>query len=176
MFLKGQTICLRALEPSDADLLYKWENDPALWPVSFTQLPFSKFILEEFVNAAYNDIYTNRQLRLMACRLEDMRPAGLIDLFDFEPQHARCGLGIYVNEDFRRKGYAAECLALMKDYCFNTLHLRQVYAHVSATNASSLALFEKAGFEKSGLKKCWNKTGINTFEDVWFLQCLHPVA
>src|SRR5687768_891116 len=176
MFLKGETIFLRALEPSDADLLYRWENDPAVWPVSFTQMPFSRFVLEEYVNAAYNDIYTNRQLRLMACRVEDKQPAGLIDLFDFEPQHDRCGIGIYINDQYRKQGYAKECLSLIKDYSFRTLHLRQIYAHVNTTNESSLALFQKAGFEKSGLKKSWNKTGLNSYEDVWFLQCINPVA
>jgi diamine N-acetyltransferase len=176
MLLKGESIFLRALEPSDADLLYKWENDPELWPVSFTQMPFSRFVLEEFVNAAYNDIYTNRQLRLMVCRNSDQRPAGLVDLFDFEPQHDRAGVGIYINDKFRQQGYASECLSLVKEYCFSTLHLKQIHAHVNTSNASSLALFLKAGFEKGGLKKCWNKTALGSYEDVWFLQHINPVA
>lgn len=175
MFLEGNSIVLRALEPSDADLLYRWENDPEVWPVSFTQIPFSRFVLEEFVNAAFNDIYTNKQLRLIACRRSDHAPVGLIDLFDFDPQHDRCGLGIYIHGAYRRQGFASECLELMKEYCFRTLHMNQLYAHINASNESSLNLFLKAGFEKSGLKKGWNKTGRNRFEDVWFMQCLHPV-
>ena len=66
MFLKGENISIRALEPSDAYLLYQWENNHALWEVSCTQTPFSKAVLDEFVNAAFQDIYTNKQLRLMA--------------------------------------------------------------------------------------------------------------
>lgn len=173
MFLKGNTISLRALEPSDADLLYRWENNPDLWPVSFTQVPFSKFILEEFVNSAHSDIYTNKQLRLMINKIETSETIGTIDLFEFEPQHLRCGVGIFIQDDFRKSGSAAECIDLIKSYCFKVLLLKQVYVHISESNAASIALFEKSGFEKSGLKKCWSKTGINTYENVWFMQCIN---
>jgi diamine N-acetyltransferase len=173
MFLKGNTVALRALEPGDADLLYHWENDQDLWSVSFTQIPFSKFVLEEFVNAAHQDIYTNKQLRLMVQHIESGHTIGTVDLFDFEPRHLRSGLGIYITDAKRQQGCATEAIALAKHYAFNTLLLKQVYVHVNSSNAASLALFEKAGFEKSGLKKCWNRTGQQSYEDVWFLQCIH---
>ncbi|MCC6371567.1 MAG: GNAT family N-acetyltransferase [Bacteroidia bacterium] len=176
MFLKGNTVNLRALEPSDADTLYCWENDMSLWPVSFTQIPFSRFILEEFVNSAYQDIYTNKQLRLMVEDPQTQKSIGIIDLFEFDPQHARCGLGIYISEAYRQKGCALECVELVKSYTFTVLHLKQLFVHVNTGNAASLALFEKAGFEKSGLKKCWHRTGLNSFEDVWFLQCLNQAG
>lgn len=174
MFLKGDTVFLRALEPSDADLLYRWENDPELWRVSFTQVPFSRFILDEFVNAAHHDIYTNRQLRLMACSNDNKAATGVVDLFEFDPQHNRCGLGIFIHDDFRKQGIATECLRLVKDYGFGILHLQQLYAHVNTSNEASIALFKKSGFVQSGLKKNWNKTGPNSYEDVWFMQCFNP--
>lgn len=174
MFLKGNIISVRALEPSDANILYQWENNMALWPVSFTQIPFSKFILEEFVTASHHDIYTNKQLRLMVTGVDGKETMGIIDLFEFDPQHLRCGLGIYIHESFREKGVASECLELVKHYCFSTLFLKQLYVHVNNSNTASLALFEKAGFDRSGLKKCWNKTGAGSYEDVWFLQYIQP--
>ena len=173
MFLKGESRFIRALEPSDANILYQWENNMDLWPVSFTQIPFSRFILEEFVNSAHNDIYTSKQLRLMVNSLHDNSTIGIIDLFEFDPQHLRCGLGIYIHESYRKQGAAHECIDLIKKYCFNTLFLKQVYVQVNTSNTASLALFEKAGFEKNGLKKSWTKTGVDSYEDVWFLQCIN---
>ena len=149
MFLKGETISIRALEPSDGDLLYRWENNMALWPVSFTQIPFSKFILEEFVTSAHQDIYTSKQLRLMINANATGETIGIIDLFEFDPQHLRCGVGIYIHETFRKRAAASECVDLIKQYCFFTLFLKQIYVHVNSSNAASLALFEKAGFEKT---------------------------
>lgn len=172
MFLIGNTISLRALEPSDAAILYQWENDVSLWPVSFTQIPFSKFILEEFVNSAHHDIYTNKQLRLMITSNDSKETVGIIDLFEFDPQHERCGIGIYIHEKFQNKGYAFESIALIKKYCFQTLFLKQIYVLVSEKNTVSLSLFEKSGFEKTALKKSWNKVGQNSYENVWFMQCI----
>ena len=34
MTLEGRRIRLRAVEPQDAEVLYAWENDPAVWAVS----------------------------------------------------------------------------------------------------------------------------------------------
>src|SRR4051812_9487432 len=173
MFLKGRLVFLRALEPGDADLLYKWENNMELWQVSYTQVPLSRFVLEEFVNASHQDIYTNKQLRLVCCDQSSGAPVGVVDLFDFDAMHNRSGLGIYITEEQRKKGYAAECISLIKQYAVTVLHLKQLFVHINVSNAASLALFEKAGFEKSGLKKCWSKSGINSFEDVWFLQYIN---
>jgi len=173
MFIQGDTVSIRALEPTDAELLYQWENNRDLWPVSFTQIPFSRFTLDEFVNSVHNDIYTNKQLRLMVTTPNGSDTIGTLDLFEFEPQHARCGVGIYIHENYRKAGCALECIELVKHYCFTTLLLKQLYVHVNSSNAASLALFEKAGFEKSGLKKCWHRTGLDTYEDVWFMQLLN---
>ena len=43
--LKGEYIQLRALEPSDLEVLYQWENDINIWKVSQTLAPFSKHVL-----------------------------------------------------------------------------------------------------------------------------------
>ncbi|MGZ4090463.1 MAG: GNAT family N-acetyltransferase, partial [Bacteroidia bacterium] len=115
MFLRSDNIHLRAVEPQDADLLYEWENDRSIWAVSNTQIPFSKFVLEEFANSSHQDIYTNKQLRLMAVETLSGKTIGCIDIFDFDPQHARAGVGIYIHKDFREKGLASECLQLVID-------------------------------------------------------------
>ena len=45
MLLLGKKVTLRALEPSDLDLIYSWENNPDVWEISHTLVPFSKFVL-----------------------------------------------------------------------------------------------------------------------------------
>ena len=35
-WLRGETVRLRALEPEDLELLYRWENNPAWWDVGNT--------------------------------------------------------------------------------------------------------------------------------------------
>ena len=58
-------ISLRALEPEDLDLLYRIENDDALWGVGITNVPYSRFLLHEFLSSSTGDIYTDKQVRLV---------------------------------------------------------------------------------------------------------------
>ena len=63
--LSNDKITLRAMEPSDIDLIYKWENDTSLWTVSDTVAPYSREALMLYIANCANDIYANKQLRLM---------------------------------------------------------------------------------------------------------------
>jgi diamine N-acetyltransferase len=167
--LQGENIYLRALEPSDVDKLYKWENDTSIWSVSNTLAPFSKFVLEQYLVNAHEDIFTSKQIRLMIC-LKNNSPIGTIELFDFDPQHSRVGIGIMIEGNSESKGHASEALSVLMKYCFEILLVKQIYCNITASNEKSLHLFEKFGFEKIGLKKQWIKTGQNSFEDEWMLQ------
>lgn len=154
--LKGESIFLRALEPSDLDFLYYLENTESLWEVSNTTVPFSKFILKQYLENSHRDIYDVKQLRLVICKSEDETQVGFIDLFDFEPKHSRVGVGIVIfSEENKRKGLASEALKLTCNYAFTHLNVHQLFAGITEENQASIKLFENAGFEKSGVKKDW---------------------
>lgn len=157
--IQGKNITLRSLEPTDINLMYEWENDTGIWPVSGTLTPFSRYTMEQFVKLSHQDIYTNRQLRLAIDRKitgTDTETIGYIDLFDFEPAHMRAGVGILIaNKDFRRKGYALESLQLLSGYAFNILHLHQLYCHIHVNNEASIRLFSAAGYKCNGELTDW---------------------
>jgi len=153
--LQGNKIFLRALEPQDLDFLSDIENDESLWEVSNTQTPYSKFILKQYLEQSHLDIYQVKQLRLVIVNKPYNQEVGLIDLFDFKPQHKRAGIGIAIINKQRHKGYATEALSLVIDYCFKTLQLHQIYANILEENVRSISLFTKLGFKKIGIKKDW---------------------
>jgi len=174
MNLNDGIIRLRALEPADADLLYAWENDPANWRVSQTLAPYSRFAIEQYVlNAASNDLYSSRELRLIIECMAGNRPAGILDLFDIDPLNRRAGLGILVAEPFRKKGYAGRALRLIIGHCFMHLGWKQIYCNISAKNVTSLALFRKQGFTSCGRKKAWTREG-EGWDDEFMLQRINP--
>ena len=159
--LKGKQIYLRALEPEDLEFVYSIENDTELWELSDTQTPYSRFLIKQYLENAQQDIFEAKQLRLAICDNNDYT-IGLIDVFDFDIKNKRAGIGILIQDKANRNlGYGKEALELLMNYCFQTLHLRQVYANISETNSASLSLFETNGFEKIGLKKDWIFDGKN---------------
>lgn len=156
--MQSKSIILRALEPTDLDFLYKWENDSSLWHLSNSNTPFSRFVLEQFILNAHLDIYTNKQLRLMIDLISTPIniTIGCIDIFDFDPINKRAGVGILIADEYRNKGFAADSMKLLIKYGFDNLQLHQLYCNISEDNIASLKLFERHGFEIIGLKKDWN--------------------
>ncbi|MEZ4874547.1 MAG: GNAT family N-acetyltransferase [Flavobacteriaceae bacterium] len=173
MTLQGEHIYLRALEISDLDFLYQLENDETIWEVSNTVTPYSKYVLKQYLDNAHRDIYEVKQLRLAICVKANDVLIGFIDLFDFEPKHARVGLGIVIaSEAHRGKGYAYEAVSKVCDYAFTHLQMHQVYAHITVNNKKSIQLFEKLGFVKTGEKKDWVLSG-GTYKNERIYQLIH---
>ena len=152
--LLGENISLRALEPTDLDFLFSSENNKSFWEISGTQLPFSKYILKNYINNAHLDIYEAKQYRFVICDTNNT-PVGMIDLFDFNPQHFRVGIGILILPQYQQKNYGSKALELVIDYTFTHLNVHQIYANIASSNEKSIALFEKFNFIKIGEKKDW---------------------
>ena len=174
--LKGKKINLRALEPSDVDLLYEWENNSDIWSVSNTLVPFSRFILEKYIADSHMDIFQTKQLRLMIDHYEEnhTETIGAIDLYDFDPVNKRAGIGILISDEkHRNKGFASESLKILIDYSFAILQLHQLFCHIDCDNKNSIKLFEKFRFKITGEKKDWNKTGAG-WKNEYMLQLIKP--
>ena len=154
--LKGEHIYLRALEPEDLDFIYEIENDQSVWDISNTITPYSKFLIQQYLDNAHKDIYEVKQLRLVICNSES-QAIGLIDLFDFDFKHRRAGIGLLIkDEPNTQKGFGNEALRLLVDYATQHLNMHQLYCNISEDNTNSLKLFKNHGFEVIGLKKDWN--------------------
>ena len=156
--LTGKITRLRAIEPSDTDLIYQWENDSSIWQLSNTFAPFSKHVIQQFIENTQQDIFQLKQLRLMIEKVEgnQTETIGTIDLFDFDPMHKRAGIGILIaNEKDRKKGYASDALDILINYSFHTLQLHQLYCNITDDNTDSLYLFQSKGFQLIGTKRDW---------------------
>lgn len=153
--LQNKKIKLRALEPEDLEFLFTTENDENFWEVSSTLTPFSKDILKQYLTNAQQNIFEAKQLRLVIVDAINNKSIGLIDLFDFNPQHHRAGIGILILKKYQNKGFASETLKLFINYAFKKLNLHQIYANIPNNNTSSISLFQKMNFKLIGIKKDW---------------------
>jgi diamine N-acetyltransferase len=172
--LDHEHVSLRALEPEDLEVLYRWENDTSIWHLSGTLVPYSRFVLKHYLINAGKDIYENKQLRLIIEERRGQRPVGAIDLFDFDPYHRRAGTGILIAEKSdRKKGFARESLELLMNYTFGVLKLHQLWCNIAGGNTESMNLFRAAGFTLIGEKREWLFNG-KGFESEWMLQYTAP--
>ncbi len=170
--IKGDLVTLRAVEPEDIAPLYEWENDTSLWGVSGTVAPFSHHTLEQFIEAQRVDIYSSRQMRLMICR-HDGVTVGAVDLFEFEPQHHRAGVGIMIATEERKRGYAKDALLTIESYARQYLEIHQLWCNIEIDNKASLALFESVGYTQIGVKQDWNYTPAGYKSEVMLQKFMH---
>ena len=79
-FLQNETIYLRAVELSDVDTLYRWENDTTQWATANTHAPLSRTQLWNYANDYDGDIYARRNIRFMICLNETNTAIGTVDI------------------------------------------------------------------------------------------------
>lgn len=163
-----ERLTLRPLEPEDLDTLYSIENDMELWTVGYTTVPYSRYLLRDYIAKSTCDIYADRQVRLIA---EDSSRniVGIVDLSNYEPQHNRAEIGIVVISKYRDKGYGREIVTIVADYSRRIIHLHQLYAVVNPSNDAALAMLRSAGFHHSATLPLWTFDG-EKYADAMFLQ------
>ncbi len=161
-------IRLRAIEPSDIDRMYLWENDPELLGCGISSAPYSRHQLWEYVNNYDADPLHCGQLRLMITTGGEA--VGSIDLYDIDTRNSRVSVGIMICSAQRRKGIATEALSQIVSYVRNTLNLHQITATVSADNAPSIKLFTRVGFIHTATLRQWIQRKTGTFVDARVFQ------
>jgi len=163
-FLEDDVLRLRAVEPSDADMMWNIETDSTQWRDSGMSAPYSRHNLREYAENYDADPIRAGQLRLVAELKEPDRNTvvGLVDLYEISPFGRTAFIGIYICEPYRGNGYAARALSLTETYAGMLLNLRIVAAKVSASNYTSIRMFVKSGYVLAGELHDWLLNGSET--------------
>lgn len=169
--LSNSTITLRAIEPTDLDLLYLWENDTDLWAVTDTQAPYSRQMLWQYLQNYTGDIYESHQVRFVVTLTATGEAVGLLDLMNFDPLNNRAELGLYIASEFRGRGYGRHALRLIEGYAARHIGMKQIYVKIPSTSEACLDLFRSEGYREVGTLEAWVKRG-TTYHDAILLQHL----
>lgn len=157
--LDDGVVRLRALEPTDLDLLAAWENDTSLWSATDTVSPLSRAVLWRYLQDDLGDFYRQGELRLVVELVGSGEAVGMVDLRDYSALNNRAQLGVVIAGAHRGKGLSERALRLTLDYATNHLGLHQVYAVVPVGNEASRAMLGRCGFTVSGVLRQWVRRG-----------------
>ncbi len=170
MIYRGEHIYLRTININDVDIIYNWENNPENWKVSAIQQPFSKAQITEFV-LSEQDIFVHEQQRFIVCT-NDNTIIGNVDLFEFEPEHKRLGIGILIDKPYRNKGFAKQAILLMEAYCKEILNIKNIFCNILEDNPTSIKLFEGLHYQKIGIKPKWHHYNGKWYDEGLYLKAL----
>ena len=86
---------------------------------------------------------------------EKEHPVGCVELYNYDPINRRAAVGIVVSNECRHKGFGSKMVQSLTEFCKANTSLHQVYADIAATNAPSIHIFEKAGYQRCAVLHDW---------------------
>ena len=140
-------VVIEKISKQDAEVVLKWENDPAYWDISDNTSPYSLEDIEYLI-ASMKDIRKAKQMRWMIKRNNE--PLGAVDLFniDFDKKTGEVGILIYPKKE-RRKGIASLALKQLEEEA-SQLRIEKLKSIVFETNEPAQRLFFKLDYKKTG--------------------------
>lgn len=152
MNIYGQKVVLRAMEPEDMEMLREMVNDPEIERmVGGWSFPISKVEQMKWYERVVSD---KQNLRFIIETRESDEPIGMISLTEIDWKNREAVYAIKLKKDApKQKGYASDSeFALMK-FAFEELQLHRLTSEVLEYNIASIALTEKCGAQREGLKR-----------------------
>jgi UDP-2,4-diacetamido-2,4,6-trideoxy-beta-L-altropyranose hydrolase len=141
--IKGDQIRLRLALESDAELIWKWANDPETRSASFSTESISwDGHLQWFSNRLGNPY----SLILLGMDEEDC-PFGYVR---FEITEHSSIMSINLNPDFRRLGFGWKLIQTACELLFSRYSVQEIHAFIKKENIASSKSFQKSGFHKTG--------------------------
>lgn len=138
---------LRALEPSDAESLCQWMNDPEVTRYLCMRFPMTLAQEEGWVTRE-RDPQKDLVLGITAL---DGRLIGSCGLSRPNTVDAGASLGISIGDaEYRGKGYGTDAMVTLCGFGFAQMNLHRIELHVFQDNAAAVRCYEKVGFQHVG--------------------------
>ncbi|MGC4044126.1 MAG: GNAT family N-acetyltransferase [Armatimonas sp.] len=156
--LPGKRVCLRALEESDVDAIFRLFSDPEA--MRYWSFPAYTERAQAEEHLARHTERINDGNVIAWGIAKDQELIGTVALHKLDFEQGRCELGYMLGRSHWGQGLASEAISLALDYAFGRLHLRRLEADIDPRNTASQKLLEKLGFQQEGyLRERWNVEG-----------------
>jgi RimJ/RimL family protein N-acetyltransferase len=149
-FWQGRLVRLRAVEPSDAEVHYRWNQDAETFRrldrIHFPQslAATRRWADEASLGKPEGDNF-HFQVESLAGEL-----VGSVAAHHCDPRNGTFQVAVATAPEQRRKGYAAEAVVLLLRYYFLELRYQKTTVYLLAFNEPSQRLVERLGFQPEG--------------------------
>ncbi|MFN8592026.1 MAG: GNAT family protein [Thermomicrobiales bacterium] len=147
---QGRSIRLRAIEPSDWPVYFAWNrDDDQARGVDCLHFPQSAEAVRQWAQQEADRGGDGDAFRFV---IEDAygEVVGNLNTHGCDPRVGAFSYGITIKQEHRRRGYAAEAIALVLRFYFQELRYQKVTVRVFSFNDASRALHERLGFVLEG--------------------------
>lgn len=143
-------LSLRAIEPADADELYRLFGDRGVT----RQMSLRRLRSRAEAEAMIADIgrhFREHTLYQWGIAEPDGRLCGTLTLAALDAEQRRAEIGFALLPATRGRGVMVRAATALLEFAFETMRLRRVEADVDPDNEPSIRLLERLGFRREGL-------------------------
>jgi RimJ/RimL family protein N-acetyltransferase len=157
--MTGDLVRLRAMEPSEAETVWRWNSDPEVvrWMDDGYPQSLARYLarIQERAANSYSDVLFGIET------LDENRLVGLVRLTGAEPETGRAELDLYIGErDCWGRGYGTDATRLICRYGFDKMRLHSIILWVVTENLGARRVYDKAGFREDGRhRECFRRDG-----------------
>lgn len=149
---QGKLVRLRAREPEDELLLYKWLNDPEVTEHLTVRYPVSHAAEREYIEHTHGVSYAIASFAVET--LAEGRLIGGVSLEDTSPENRSATLGIALGDKtFWNGGYGTDTMRTICRFGFEMMNLHRIELDVYADNARARRVYENVGFATDGVRR-----------------------
>lgn len=167
-FWQGKNICLRAIEPDDADLFFEaLKNADIQKNEADIRVPMSRKACVAFAEEQASKGNENRSPFLI---IED-RNGNKVGMASPSLDDSRVGVfscGMFILPEYQRKGYAQEALFIIFKFYFEQLRCQKFNASVYSYNEASNRLCKKIGLTHEGRLRNTVYTGGIFYDEILY--------
>jgi RimJ/RimL family protein N-acetyltransferase len=156
----GRLIRLRTLEPTDAERLREWINDPDVTEHLAVRYPMSLANEVDWVESNKTLDYRNAVFAVETIA-EGKHIGGLDIRTAAGPENRRGELGLMVGDkSVWGKGYGTDIVRTACRFGFEEMNLNRVELWVHGSNERAIGVYERVGFVREGVaRQGWYKRG-----------------
>lgn len=137
-------VSIRPLEYRDAEISWKWRNDPDVWKLTGSK-PNIYVTLEIEQKWITEVLARDNEYRFAICLEETGRYIGNAQLTDINGKEAQYHIFIG-DKELWGKGIATLVTQKVLKYAFFELELNRIYSKIKPKNLASINMFKKCGF------------------------------
>ena len=154
MLIESKRLVLRSWKDEDIDDLLEGLNNinVSRWLAS-VPYPYTKKVAKEFIAYAQLSEENSRDLMLAIVLKENNKVIGGTSIQNINKKDGTATGGIWLNENYQKKGYGVEAFSIRAKYCFEILGLRRLENGYFANNEKSMKMQERLGYKHEGIRR-----------------------
>lgn len=140
-------IYIRPLRLADADVSWRWRNDPEVWRYTGTRPDryITREIEQEWLAKVLSD---DSCKRFAVCVADNDQYIGNVQLTGISQETKTAEFHIFIGDRaFWNRGVGKAATALLLDYAKNILKLKQVTLSVNPNNTTAIRIYANQGFQ-----------------------------